>query len=62
MLNVFFIFLIDSLVSRKVTDGIDGLPFVIGTLTFLHQFHQDQKTNFLAYMGQYIKSAVEVIQ
>lgn len=52
---------IDSLISRKVTDGIDGLPFVIGTLTFLHQFHQDHKNNFLAYIGQYIRSAVEVV-
>ncbi|GFU11388.1 WASH complex subunit 5 [Trichonephila clavipes] len=44
---------IDALISRKITDGIDGLPFLIGGLTFLHQFHQEHKNSFLTFMGQY---------
>ncbi|XP_042898977.1 WASH complex subunit 5 [Parasteatoda tepidariorum] len=50
---------IDILISRKATDAIDGLPFVLGTLTFLQQFHQEHKNTFLSYMGQYIRSVVD---
>ncbi|GIY78616.1 WASH complex subunit 5, partial [Caerostris extrusa] len=50
---------IDALISRKITDGIDGLPFLIGSLTFLHQFHQEHKNIFLAFMGQYCRSVID---
>ncbi|KAL1469448.1 hypothetical protein MTO96_025056 [Rhipicephalus appendiculatus] len=39
--------------------SIDGLPFVLGSFTFLKQFHQDNVTQFLAYLGQYVRSLLE---
>ncbi|GFW82443.1 WASH complex subunit 5 [Trichonephila clavipes] len=53
---------IDALISRKITDGIDGLPFLIGSLTFLHQFHQEHKNSFLTFMGQYARSVMDTLK
>ncbi|KAG8171238.1 hypothetical protein JTE90_004241 [Oedothorax gibbosus] len=53
---------IDALLSKKIADGIDGLPFLIGSLTFLHQFHQEHKYNFLEYMGQYARSVMDTLR
>ncbi|XP_077547549.1 WASH complex subunit strump isoform X4 [Haemaphysalis longicornis] len=48
-----------GLVSKKGVDTLDGLPFVLGSFTFLKQFHQDNLTQFLAYLGQYVRSLLE---
>ncbi|XP_076341364.1 WASH complex subunit 5-like [Tachypleus tridentatus] len=48
-----------GLVSRKGVEPVDGFPFVIGTLTFLRQFHQDNTEKYLTYIGQWVKSVVE---
>uniref|UniRef100_A0A1E1XMR4 WASH complex subunit strumpellin n=1 Tax=Amblyomma sculptum TaxID=1581419 RepID=A0A1E1XMR4_AMBSC len=48
-----------GLLSKKGVDSIDGLPFVLGSFTFLKQFHQDNLTQFLAYLGQYVRSQLE---
>ncbi|XP_023238570.1 WASH complex subunit 5-like, partial [Centruroides sculpturatus] len=52
---------IDGLISKKTIEPIDGIPFVIGTLTLLRQFHQEKTGQFLAYLGQYIRSNVESV-
>ncbi|KAK8784191.1 hypothetical protein V5799_009448 [Amblyomma americanum] len=48
-----------GLLSKKGVDSIDGLPFVLGSFTFLKQFHQDNLTQFLAYLGQYVRSQLD---
>ncbi|XP_065308366.1 WASH complex subunit 5 [Dermacentor albipictus] len=48
-----------GLLSKRGVDSIDGLPFVLGSFTFLKQFHQDNVTQFLAYLGQYVRSLLE---
>lgn len=50
---------IGGLISKKAIEPIDGIPFVIGTLTLLRQFHQEKTGQFLAYLGQYVRSNVE---
>lgn len=47
-----------GLVCKKGAEPLDGVPLIVGTLTVLHQFHQDHVSNFLAYMGQYIRSLI----
>ncbi|CAN8006003.1 unnamed protein product, partial [Ixodes pacificus] len=48
-----------GLVSKKGVESIDGLPFVLGSFTFLKQFHQDNTEQFLAYLGQYVRSLLD---
>jgi WASH complex subunit strumpellin len=52
---------IDCIVSRKRDDSLDGVPFVIGLVTILRQFHHTEREFFLAYMGQYVRSNVDVL-
>lgn len=47
-----------GLICKKGAEPLDGVPLIVGTLTVLHQFHQDHVSNFLAYMGQYIRSLI----
>ena len=44
--------------SRRLADGIDGPPFVIGCLTVLKQFNHSQTDIFFRLMSQYVKSLV----
>ncbi|UYV65163.1 KIAA0196 [Cordylochernes scorpioides] len=48
-----------ALVAKRPADSIDGLPFVVGVLTLLSQYHQDHKSHFLAYLGQYVRSNLD---
>lgn len=40
--------------------GVDGIPFVVGLITLLKQFHSIHTQKFLAYVGQYIRSYVNI--
>jgi WASH complex subunit strumpellin len=52
---------IDCIVSKKRDDQLDGVPFVVGLVTILRQFHRTEREFFLAYMGQYVRSNVDVL-
>jgi len=39
-------------------DSIDDVPFIIGIITLLKQFHAHTTTTFFAYIGQYIRCIV----
>nr|XP_039258715.1 WASH complex subunit 5-like [Styela clava] len=49
-----------GLTCKKITDPIDAPPFVIGMHTLLKQFHPEETERFLALLGQYIRSHVNV--
>uniref|UniRef100_A0A7M4ERS8 WASH complex subunit 5 n=1 Tax=Crocodylus porosus TaxID=8502 RepID=A0A7M4ERS8_CROPO len=68
--TVNFLFLISQLpklqynknlgvVCRKPADQIDWLPLVLGLLTLLKQFHSRYTEQFLALIGQFIRSTME---
>jgi WASH complex subunit strumpellin len=48
-----------SLISRRVQDQIDGVPFVVGIQTLLHQFHPEIRNQLMLYLGQYVKSYMD---
>ncbi|XP_078609635.1 WASH complex subunit 5-like [Branchiostoma floridae x Branchiostoma japonicum] len=50
---------VGDLVCKKPTDGLDGVPFVVGTITLLKQFHKENTDHFLALLGQYVRSMVD---
>jgi len=50
---------IGSLISRRVQDPLDGVPFIVGIQTLLRQFHPEIRNQFLLYLGQYVKSHME---
>ncbi|PIK50593.1 putative WASH complex subunit strumpellin-like [Apostichopus japonicus] len=50
---------VGSIVGKMPKDPLDGPPFVCGTLTLLKQFHSENTDQFLALLGQYVKSTVE---
>ncbi|XP_060076742.1 WASH complex subunit 5-like [Ylistrum balloti] len=52
---------LSGMVSKKLTDPLDGPPFVTGCVTLLKQFHSESTSHFLAYLGQYVRSIVEVL-
>eukprot|EP01137_Pigoraptor_chileana_P023456 Opistho-2@89751 len=49
---------VGAMLSKNKSDLLDGAPFVVGMLTFVRQFHAAHQTEFLAYMGQYIRAHV----
>eukprot|EP01004_Peranema_trichophorum_P009192 NODE_793_length_2356_cov_78.412450_g382_i1.p1 GENE.NODE_793_length_2356_cov_78.412450_g382_i1~~NODE_793_length_2356_cov_78.412450_g382_i1.p1 ORF type:complete len:750 (+),score=150.00 NODE_793_length_2356_cov_78.412450_g382_i1:316-2250(+) len=49
---------IDTLTCRKKDDPLDGVPFIVGVLTILKQFHSEHKECFVAYLAQYIRVMV----
>lgn len=48
-----------GVVCRKPADQIDWLPLVLGLLTLLKQFHSRYTEQFLALIGQFIRSTME---
>ncbi|KAK3090762.1 hypothetical protein FSP39_014429 [Pinctada imbricata] len=52
---------ISGMVAKKPQDPLDSPPFVAGCITVLKQFHSEYTDVFLAYLGQYIRSVVEVL-
>ena len=47
-----------TLVHVKERDCIDGVPFAIGIITLLRQFHPDSTKLYIEYVGQYIRLCV----
>ena len=57
------LYLLGEMIAKKPgTDLIDGAPFVTGIFTLLKQFHSENTDQFLAVMGQYVRSLVEGTQ
>eukprot|EP01063_Lacrimia_lanifica_P030284 TRINITY_DN4794_c0_g1_i1.p1 TRINITY_DN4794_c0_g1~~TRINITY_DN4794_c0_g1_i1.p1 ORF type:complete len:1175 (+),score=547.54 TRINITY_DN4794_c0_g1_i1:144-3668(+) len=52
----------DSLVSKRKDDGIDGVPFVVGLVTILKQFHSDEKDAFVGYLCQYVRVLMDGLE
>ncbi|KAM3840991.1 WASH complex subunit 5 isoform 1-T1 [Vipera latastei] len=48
-----------GMVCRKPADSIDWPPLVLGLLTLLKQFHSRYTEQFLALIGQFIRSTME---
>ncbi|KAI0224187.1 hypothetical protein LSAT2_024791 [Lamellibrachia satsuma] len=53
---------IGELICKKPSDPIDGVPFIHGIITLLKQFHSDDTDQFLALVGQYVRSMVAAAQ
>nr|CAB3267669.1 WASH complex subunit strumpellin-like [Phallusia mammillata] len=45
-----------GLIPKKVNDGVDAPPFVIGMLTVLKQFHPNETKKYIQHLGQYVRS------
>lgn len=50
---------VGSMLSRKLSEPLDGPPFIAGCITLLRQFHSDNTDQCLAYMGQYVRSLLD---
>ncbi|XP_065176777.1 WASH complex subunit 5-like [Sycon ciliatum] len=46
-------------VAKKGVEPFDGIAFVVGLVTILHQFHTDATEVYLAFCAQYIRSMVD---
>jgi WASH complex subunit strumpellin len=42
----------------KGRDQLDGVPFVMGVITILKQFHSSVTHTFLAYLGQFVRGHI----
>ena len=55
--QLFLVFVVPgTMVARRPTDQIDSVPFVVGMITVLKQFHSEYTEQFLARCGQYVRS------
>lgn len=50
-----------SLVSKKSSDSIDGIPLVSGISCLLKQMHVSVTYKLMSYLGQYVRSKVHQI-
>lgn len=57
MTNTEYFFL--GMTCRKAADAVDWPPLVLGLLTLLKQFHSRYTHQFLALIGQFIRSIME---
>eukprot|EP01127_Copromyxa_protea_P005596 TRINITY_DN15495_c0_g1_i1.p1 TRINITY_DN15495_c0_g1~~TRINITY_DN15495_c0_g1_i1.p1 ORF type:complete len:1198 (-),score=295.31 TRINITY_DN15495_c0_g1_i1:60-3617(-) len=44
--------------SKAAKETLDEVPFVVGLVTFLRQFHQQNTTQYFALIGQYVLALV----
>mmetsp|Transcript_48746 Transcript_48746/g.137173 ORF Transcript_48746/g.137173 Transcript_48746/m.137173 type:complete len:1158 (+) Transcript_48746:260-3733(+) len=51
-----------TLVRRKQSYPLDGMPFVVGVWTLLKQFHPSYTRQLLAYLGQFVRASVQHVQ
>lgn len=58
-LNVLVWVFCAGMVCKRPADQIDWLPLVLGLLTLLKQFHSRYTEQFLALIGQFIRSMME---
>jgi len=49
-----------AVVAKKQKEAHDWLPFVVGVITLLRQFHSLHTQQFLAYLGQYVRGFLNV--
>lgn len=47
-----------GLVCKDKKQPLDGVPFVVGIVTILKQFHSSVTHKFLAFLGQYVRSHI----
>lgn len=47
------------MIPRKPGDTVDCAPFVVGIITALKQYHVETTHQFLACLGQYVRSSVD---
>ncbi|CAB4023119.1 WASH complex subunit strumpellin, partial [Paramuricea clavata] len=50
---------LSGMVPRKPGDTVDFAPFVVGIITALKQYHVETTHQFLACLGQYVRSSVD---
>lgn len=48
-----------GMTCKKATDPVDWPPLVLGLLTLLKQFHSRYTQQFLALIGQFVRSIME---
>lgn len=41
---------------------MDGVPFIVGLITLLKQFHSEDRELYLGFLGQYIRSRLDNIK
>ncbi|CAG2161735.1 unnamed protein product [Oppiella nova] len=51
---------IHGLGAKKGSDHSDGLPFVMGMITFLRQFHENTTHQFISHCSQYVCAQTEI--
>lgn len=51
-----------TIMAQKPKDkgSVDAIPFVVGVITLLKQFHSVYTQQFLAYLGQYVRSLINI--
>ena len=54
-----YVFTTAGMVPRKPGDSVDFSPFVVGIITALKQYHVETTHQFLACLGQYVRSSVD---
>lgn len=52
---------IGTLVWKRFSDPVDGFPLLIGLQTIFRQFHPSNRSQFMLYMSQYLKSFLAVV-
>lgn len=50
---------VDCLLPKTAKDAIDCVPFIVGLLTILQQFHMNVKMLYISYMSQYVVTVSE---
>ncbi|XP_052843945.1 WASH complex subunit homolog 5 [Drosophila gunungcola] len=49
----------DCLLPKTAKDNIDNVPFIVGLLTILQQYHKNVKMLYISYMSQYVVTVSE---
>lgn len=49
-----------SMMAKRATDACDGMPYVVGFLTFVRQHHEKVASLVLQRSSQYINSLIEL--
>lgn len=52
----------ETIMAQKPKDksSVDAIPFVVGIITLLKQFHSLYTQQFLAYLGQYVRGLINI--
>ena len=44
---------------KKVNDPLDSMPFTVGLITILKQYHSEYTEEFISLIGQFVRSTAE---